>query len=58
MNDKNTNDKNAKHKDPKGENTSGGGHLGGTNFGQAADAKTTSTRDAGGDKARPNDGRN
>jgi hypothetical protein len=34
-----------------------GGHLGGTTFGQTADAKTKDTRE-GGDKARPNDGRN
>ena len=34
-----------------------GGHLGGPTFGQAADAKTKDTR-KGGDKARPNDGRN
>jgi len=33
-----------------------GGHLGGTSFGQGADAKTKDTRE-GGDKARPNDGR-
>ena len=26
------------------KNTSGGGHLGGTNFGQAYDAKTSSTK--------------
>lgn len=30
-------------------NTSGGGHLGGTNFGQAYDAKTSSSK---GDKTR------
>lgn len=34
-----------------------GGHLGGTTFGQTQDAKTKDTR-KGGDKARPNDGRN
>ncbi|MCO6387065.1 hypothetical protein [Aliihoeflea sp. 40Bstr573] len=34
-----------------------GGHLGGTHLGQGKDAKTTSTVDAKGDKARPNDGR-
>jgi hypothetical protein len=39
------------------ENTDGGGHLGGTYFGQKPDAKTTSTVDKKGDKARPNDGR-
>jgi len=33
------------------KNTSGGGHLGGTNFGQAYDAKTSSTK-AKGDKSR------
>ena len=47
-----------KDKDPKGENTSGGGHLGGTQIGQGPDAKTASTVDKKGDKARPNDGRN
>ena len=45
-------------KDPAGENTSGGGHLGGTRLGQGADAKTTSSPDKKGDKARPNDGSN
>lgn len=45
-------------KDPAGKNTSGGGHVGGTKMGQVADAKTTSTVDKKGDKARPNDGRN
>ncbi|MFC5385184.1 hypothetical protein ACFPLB_04290 [Aquamicrobium segne] len=40
------------------EHTSGGGHLGGTNYGQSADAKTTSSVDKQGDKARPNDGSN
>lgn len=43
-------------KDPEGKNTSGGGHLGGTHLGQSADAKTASTVDNKGDKARPNDG--
>jgi hypothetical protein len=47
-----------KDNDLKGENTSGGGHLGGTKIGQAPDAKTATTRDKTGDKARPNDGRN
>ncbi|GAB1582117.1 hypothetical protein PPNSA23_20600 [Phyllobacterium phragmitis] len=40
------------------ENASGGGHLGGTYFGQEPDAKTASTVDKKGDKARPNNGRN
>ena len=40
------------------EKTTAGGHLGGTKFGQEADAKTTTTREAGGGKARPNDGSN
>ena len=40
------------------KNTSGGGHVGGTKFGGQADAKTASTTKTGGDKARPNDGRN
>jgi len=39
-------------------NVSSGGHLGGTYFGQEPDAKTASTVDKKGDKARPNDGRN
>ncbi|SFV29703.1 hypothetical protein SAMN05216456_0817 [Devosia crocina] len=40
------------------DNVSTGGHLGGTHFGQTqGDAKTKNTRD-GGDKARPNDGKN
>lgn len=34
-----------------------GGHLGGTSLGQGKDAKTTSTVEEGGDKARPNQGR-
>jgi hypothetical protein len=38
--------------------TNAGGHLGGTKFGQQPDAKTATTRDDGGRKARPNDGRN
>ena len=38
------------------DKTSGGGHLGGTKFGQQPDAKTSSTVDKKGDKARPNDG--
>jgi hypothetical protein len=38
------------------EHTTSGGHLGGTDFGQSADAKTTSTVTTGGDKARANDG--
>lgn len=33
------------------KNTSGGGHLGGTNFGQAFDAKTSSTK-GGNNKSR------
>jgi len=45
-------------KDPKGEKTSGGGHLGGTQHGQGPDAKTSSTSDKKGDKARPNNGKN
>lgn len=40
------------------ENTSGGGHLGGTSLGQSADAKTTSSVERKGGKARPNDGQN
>ena len=44
--------------DPAGHNTSAGGHVGGTHFGQEPDAKTTSSVDKKGDKARPNDGRN
>jgi hypothetical protein len=40
------------------ERTSAGGHLGGTNIGQQPDAKTASTREDGGRKARPNDGTN
>ena len=44
-------------KDTKGKNTSGGGHLGGTHFAQSADAKTASTVEKKGDKARPNDGK-
>lgn len=51
-----------KSKDKSGkqaaENSSGGGHQGGTYFGQQPDAKTSSTRDDKGNKARPNDGRN
>jgi hypothetical protein len=38
--------------------TNAGGHLGGTKFGQQPDAKTATTREEGGDKARPNDSRN
>ena len=38
------------------EHTTSGGHLGGTDFGQSADAKTTTSVKKG-DKARPNDGR-
>jgi hypothetical protein len=38
-------------------NMSTGGHLGGTHLGQGKDAKTTSTVEKGGDKARPNEGR-
>ena len=38
------------------KNTDGGGHLGGTKHGQQPDAKTASTVDKKGDKARPNDG--
>jgi hypothetical protein len=34
-----------------------GGHLGGTHLGQGKDAKTTSTTEKTGDKARPNEGR-
>lgn len=45
-------------KDPKAENSSDGGHLGGTNLGQSPDAKTGSTTEKKGDKARPNDGKN
>jgi hypothetical protein len=33
-------------------------HLGGTKFGQQPDAKTATTREEGGSKARPNDSRN
>ncbi|MCB5203728.1 hypothetical protein LH464_14715 [Neorhizobium sp. T786] len=44
-------------KDPKAKNTSGGGHLGGTKQGQAPDAKTSSTVEKDGDKARPNNGK-
>ncbi|MDF1600887.1 hypothetical protein PZ895_14055 [Mesorhizobium sp. YIM 152430] len=43
--------------DSKIRNMSTGGHLGGTNLGQGKDAKTTSTVEKGGDKARPNEGR-
>jgi hypothetical protein len=38
--------------------TNAGGHLGGTEFGQQPDAKTATTREEGGRKARPNDSRN
>lgn len=41
-----------------GKNTSAGGHVGGTYLGQKPDAKTASTRDDKGNKARPNDGKN
>jgi len=54
MEDKKTDNDTAK----AAENTSAGGHVGGTHFGQEPDAKTSSTRDNKGDKARPNDGRN
>lgn len=37
------------------DKTSAGGHLGGTNYGQKPDAKTTSSVDRKGSKARPND---
>jgi hypothetical protein len=40
------------------EHTSAGGHVGGTHFGQQPDAKTSSTVEKKGDKARPNDGSN
>ncbi len=40
------------------QQTSAGGHLGGTKFGQQPDAKTATTRQDGGRKARPNDGSN
>lgn len=40
------------------QQTNAGGHLGGTKFGQQPDAKTATTRDEGGRKARPNDSRN
>jgi len=40
------------------EHTDAGGHIGGTDFGQSADAKTTSTNDKKGDKARVNNGEN
>ncbi|WP_164901775.1 hypothetical protein [Neorhizobium lilium] len=40
------------------ERTNAGGHLGGMKFGQQPDAKTATTREEGGRKARPNDGRN
>ncbi len=40
------------------ERTSAGGHLGGTSLGQQPDAKTATTREDGGGKARPNDGSN
>jgi hypothetical protein len=39
------------------KNTSGGGHLGGTNFGQAYDAKTSSSKSKG-DRVRRNGGKN
>ena len=38
--------------------TNAGGHLGGTKFFQQPDAKTATTKESGGDKARPNDSRN
>lgn len=37
--------------------TTSGGHLGGTNLGQRSDAKSGSTVDTKGDKARRNDGK-
>ena len=40
------------------DKTSGGGHVGGTKFGGQADAKTTTSVDKKGDKARPNNGKN
>jgi hypothetical protein len=40
------------------EQTNAGGHLGGTKFGQQPDAKTATTKEDGGSKARPNDSRN
>lgn len=46
------------NQDPKAENTSGGGHLGGTKIGQTPDAKTATTTENKGDKARPNDEKN
>jgi hypothetical protein len=39
------------------EHSTSGGHLGGTDFGQSADAKTTSPSQKSGDKARQNNGR-
>jgi hypothetical protein len=43
--------------DARIEKTDGGGHVGGTKYGQQPDAKTASTRDDKGRKARPNDGK-
>jgi hypothetical protein len=46
-----------KRADRQVKNTSGGGHLGGTNFGQAYDAKTSSSKSKG-DRVRRNGGKN